>query len=154
MLGPEGHALDRGHEAAEEDEGEHDEEHEKHGLLHGVGEVGDDDAYAGHDDDEEQRRKEDGPYGTGHGETVDEESESHAEGELEEADDPEGDELGEGERKAAHGGDIDLLYGAQLLLGHEVEGGQESADHHHEHDHQGGYHEVLVVHGGVVVIDN
>ena len=38
VLGPEGHALDRGHEAAEEDEGEHDEEHEKHGLLHGVGE--------------------------------------------------------------------------------------------------------------------
>ena len=145
QIGPRGHATGGRKQTAEQHETHHEEPHDEHGLLHGVAVVG---------NNESERREEQGQQ---YGQQIDEEKrplardaidqprQDEADGEHQQTDKPIGYQFCQDKRPFGDWRDVDLLDGALLLLAHNVQGRQESAEHHHQYAHQGGNHEDLIV---------
>ena len=60
--------------------------------------------------------------------------------------------LGERERQAADRRHIDLLYGSRLLFAHQIEGGQKTADHDDQDNHQGRNHVNRIIKRRIVAV--
>lgn len=149
VLRPLRHAFDGGEQSAHQDENDHEKPTDKHGLLHGVGQSGNDKTDA-----------EDGDHVNG-GHAKDERDAAHqrnvekqpgheqADGQFEHGDDPEGEELAGDELVFADGGDVELLDGADFFFLDDVHSGEEQPDHGNQQHDDAGNHVGFVIELGV-----
>ena len=145
QIGPVGHGARGREKATEQHQTDNEKPHDEHGLLHGVGIVGNDESERREKQCQQHRKHIDKPHGTGGREAIDQPRQQQTDGDDKQRNEPVGNEFGEDESPFRHGCDIDLLDGAGFLLADDVERGQEARHQHHHDGKKGGNHVKLVV---------
>ncbi len=153
-VSPCGHGAGGSEESAEKHQTDDEEPHDKDGLLHGIGIVGNDESEGTEKQGKQQGKEIDEEQAALAGDAVKEPGEEQAEGDKQQGDNPIRNELGKDEGVPRNGGDVNLLDGAGFFLAYDVERGQKSAHHHQEDGEKGGYHVSLVAELLVVEIQN
>ena len=146
------HGVYRSHQPAHQLENDDEKEHHIHTLLHGGRTVGNGNTEPRHNEAEKQRHHIDDPNGTNRDKPIGHPRNNHSERENQQPDNPIRYQLGERERQAADRRHIDLLYGSRLLFAHQIEGGQKTADHDDQDNHQGRNHVNRIIKRRIVAV--
>lgn len=104
-----------GKESAHQDEQQHAEPHDEHGLLHGRGIIGNDESQARHDQNEYEGAQIDGEQTALGKQAICSPGQQHAEVQYQKTDHPVRQKLGKGKREAAYRRDVDLFDGSFLF---------------------------------------
>src|SRR5690606_38552593 len=143
--GPARHAFYRREESAHQNEDHHEEPREEHGLLLGVGEVGDKEADPQHNEQVDAGEQKDHPQATCHADVEYQVTKHKTESQFEHAQQPERKELPDNELVFPDRGNVDLFQCADFFFPNDIHPRQENGDHGYQQYQYSRHHEGFIV---------